>query len=127
MIGNIAFIEKLFNMSYQDLLDVIKDWLDTRLINYSISDDEAKITGVDIVGSMRFGEPQDGSDLDVIVTYTGSLREDSFFNILDDPYDRLILETTDPTFGLVSVDFNPIQNGDLQYEVKKRSAFKKER
>lgn len=128
MTGNIDFIEKLFDDSYDNIINKISTWVQHRLIEYNVSDDEVTVTGIDIVGSMRFGEPTVDSDLDVIVTYTGTMREDSLFNILaEDPQEYFYVEASTGVDSKIIVDFNPIKDGDLDYEVAKRSTFKKER
>ena len=80
-----------------------------------------------VTGSRSRGLEQSGSDLDVVVEYKGSEREDSLFEILHE--DNL-------TIGGVPIDINPIKEGKSgtlqtylpkaeQYLVKKQEAQEK--
>lgn len=114
-------IEKLFEDSYEDILTSLKNFVEDRLLENSITRDECELTGLDIVGSRRFGEPTAKSDLDVIITYVGKLKEDTLFNILNDP--KGFIYSAD--YRKITLDFNPIQDGDITFEVEKRSTYKK--
>ena len=63
---------------------------------------DAEIVDVVLSGSRCRGLEKKGSDLDVVVEYKGSVREDDFFNILhEDDYE---------IYG-IKVDINPITEG----------------
>lgn len=62
--------------------------------------DEVKLLGARVYGSRtREGLYQEGSDADVVVSYTGNIREDDFFNVLHEDEMKI---------GGLPVDINPI-------------------
>lgn len=62
--------------------------------------DEVKLLGARVYGSRtREGLYQEGSDVDVVVSYTGNIREDDFFNVLHEDGMKI---------GGLLVDINPI-------------------
>ena len=61
-----------------------------------------QIENVVLTGSRSRGLEQSGSDLDIVVEYKGSEREDNFFDVLHE--DNL-------TIGGIPVDINPIKEG----------------
>lgn len=128
MKGNVAFIKKLFGDSYHSLINKTSAWVQHRLVEYNVSDEEVIITSLYSVSSMRFGEPAPDNDLDVIVIYTGTMHEDSLFNTLgDDLQDYFFFEESNCRPNKIIVDFNPIKDGGLAYKAEKRSTFNKER
>lgn len=65
-------------------------------------DMDVKIIDVVVSGSRCRGMEQEDSDLDVVIEYSGSIREDTFFNLLhEDGFE----------IGDVPVDINPITKG----------------
>ena len=74
------------------LRDYVQDMIASAGINVGIDD-------VFVTGSRARGYEASNSDLDVIVSYTGSFPEDSMFNLLNDK---------DVVIGGVKVDFNPL-------------------
>lgn len=66
----------------------------------STYDLDFKIVDMEIVGSRARGTAMPGSDLDVVVQYTGGLKEDAAFNIFNE--ERLKLDN-------IQVDINPIE------------------
>ena len=64
---------------------------------------EAEIIGVVVSGSRCRGMEKAGSDLDVVLEYKGSIKEDSFFNLLHEE---------EMEIGGVTVDINPITEGE---------------
>ena len=67
-----------------------------------VEDIDAEIIDVVVSGSRCRGLEQEGSDLDVVVEYKGSVREDDFFNLLNE---------SGLSIGGVPVDINPITEG----------------
>lgn len=63
---------------------------------------DAKIVDVVVAGSRCRGMEQENSDLDVVVEYTGSTREDDLFNMLHE--DSIYIAG-------IKVDINPITEG----------------
>lgn len=93
-----------------------------------VEDIDAEIIDVVVSGSRCRGLEQEGSDLDVVVEYKGSVREDEFFNLLKE---------SGLTIGGVPVDINPITEGKTgtlatylpgveSYLAEKREAMQKE-
>ena len=63
---------------------------------------DAEIGDVVVAGSRCRGIEQENSDLDVVVVYTGSTREDDLFNMLHE--DSIYIAG-------IQVDINPITEG----------------
>lgn len=81
--------------------------------------DDIDITGFEFTGSYVFGTPREDSDLDVRMTYSGHEREDTLFNVLhDDDYPIML--------NGITVDVNPIQDGDIDKIIDKDRTYKKE-
>jgi len=80
--------------------------------------DEMKLLGARVYGSRtREGLYQEGSDVDVVVSYTGNIREDDFFNVLYEDGMKLS--------GL-PLDINPIsteKTGTLEEFIKNAEKY----
>jgi len=63
---------------------------------------DATVLDVKMWGSFLKGNEYEGSDLDFLLEYEGSEREDDMFNLLNNEDNRLYFEG-------VSVDINPIR------------------
>lgn len=80
--------------------------------------DDIDITGFEFTGSYVFGTPREDSDLDVRMTYIGHEREDTMFNVLhDDDYPIML--------NGITVDVNPMQDGDIDKIIDKDRTYKK--
>lgn len=95
--------EKQYNLngeifSESDLINIVKE--DLRVI-IEENNLDVEIEGIELIGSYTRGENTPESDLDVLVQYSGDLRDDDFFNI--------ILEENLSLFG-VKIDINPINS-----------------
>ena len=97
-------IEKNFGQSVEELQNNFTDDIKNILAENEISPDEFEIEDVRLYGSYTTGKNKDTSDLDVIVQYKGSMKEDSAFNILNDTN----LTITDVNGVERKVDINPI-------------------
>lgn len=109
-------IQGFENYSETELMDIIEDYCREIIEDNNL---DAKIVDVFIHGSRIRGTSNENSDLDVVIFYTGSIKEDSLFNILHE--DDFIFEN-------VVVDINPVHVSNLvskQYkeieDYKKRS------
>lgn len=80
--------------------------------------DDIDITGFEFTGSYVFGTPREDSDLDVRMTYSGHEREDTMFNVLHDDDYPIILNG-------ITVDVNPMQDGDIDKIIDKDRTYKK--
>ena len=97
-------IEKNFGQSVEELQNNFTDDIKNILAENEIGSDEFEIEDVRLYGSYTTGKNKDTSDLDVIVQYKGSMKEDVAFNILNDTN----LTITDVNGVERKVDINPI-------------------
>ncbi|MBQ0035369.1 MAG: nucleotidyltransferase domain-containing protein [Firmicutes bacterium] len=81
-----------------DIRILIADYIDDLLLD--VREDEFKYIDMELVGSRINGNNREDSDLDVIVYYSGSVKEDSAFNLLNDEIYRLHIDG-------IMVDINP--------------------
>lgn len=87
------------------------------------NDIHAEIIGMDIYGSRNRHDARPDSDLDVVVEYSGDIREDDMFNALNGEEDALSIDG-------IKVDINPIrkeETGDLQGYMKQSEKYDKEK
>ena len=112
--------------SASEIEQTVWDYIDSKTQENAL---DVQIEDVVLTGSRSRGLEQSGSDLDIVVEYKGSEREDNFFEILHE--DNL-------TIGGVFVDINPIKeekSGTLQtylpkaehYLAQKQKVQKKQR
>ncbi len=94
-------IQGLENYSRKEIKDITRDYIQEKLEENNLYDVE--INGLEINGSRNRGTAKENSDLDIVVEYTGDIREDDLFNILNE----------DPMYiDGVQVDINPINEYD---------------
>ena len=95
--------EELFHslggQSAEDIEKTVYAYVQSQIDEYGL---DAKIVDVVVAGSRCRGMEQENSDLDVVVEYTGSTREDDLFNMLHE--DSIYIEG-------IRVDINPITEG----------------
>ena len=98
-----ARTEELFHsldgQSAEDIEKTVYAYVQSQIDEYGL---DAKIVDVVVAGSRCRGIEQDNSDLDVVVEYTGSTREDDLFNLLHE--DSIYIAG-------IQVDINPITEG----------------
>lgn len=92
-------IHGLENYDESDIRIMIADYIDDLLLG--VNEDEFKYIDMKLVGSRINGNNRDDSDLDVVVYYSGSMREDGLFNLFNDYSNRLFIDN-------IPVDINPI-------------------
>ena len=83
-------------MSAGEIEEMVSYYVQAKIIE---NDLDVKVENVIISGSRSRGIEKNGSDLDVVVEYKGTIREDDFFNILNE--DGF-------TIAGIAVDINPI-------------------
>lgn len=83
-------------MTAGEIEQMVSYYIQAKIIDYDI---DAKIENVVLSGSRCRGIEKNGSDLDVVVSYKGSIREDDLFNILHEEKFEI---------AGVKVDINPI-------------------
>ena len=94
-------IQGLENYSRKEIKDITRDYIQEKLEENNLYDVE--INDLEINGSRNRGTAKENSDLDIVVEYTGDIREDDLFNILNE----------DPMYiDGVQVDINPINEYD---------------
>ena len=98
-----AKTEELFHsldgQSADDIEKTIYAYVQSQIDEYGL---DAEIVDVVVAGSRCRGMEQENSDLDVVVEYTGSTREDDLFNMLHE--DSIYIAG-------IKVDINPITEG----------------
>lgn len=97
-------IQDKFGCSVEELTENIKQDIINTLSDYDVSDSEFSIQEIKLYGSYSKGTNKETSDLDFIVQYDGSMREDSAFNILHDVEHTI----EDKDGNKVLIDINPI-------------------
>ena len=106
-------------------IEEIKDYVQYQLEDIINDNDlDVEIIELYVHGSRINGNPHKDSDLDVVLYYKGSIKEDSLFNILhDEDY------VEDLTYDKVYIDINPIRDeetGSLDDYIKNDKKYKKE-
>ena len=89
---------RIKGLSETDIRLKIADYIDDLLIG--LTEEEFKYIDMELVGSRISGTNRENSDLDVVLYYSGTMREDGLFNLLNDDSSRLYI-------GDIVVDINP--------------------
>lgn len=110
-------IQGLEDYSYDEIIDLVNDFIMDRIWDSGHSADDIKLTDIRLHGSRLRGQARDDSDLDAVVEYDGDIREDDFFSILNDE-DPLYIDD-------VRVDINPIKE-DLDLYMKRSDDYDRE-
>ncbi len=99
-------IQDNFGQSVEELQEMFSEDIKNILAENEINSDEFEIEDVRLYGSYTTGKNKDTSDLDVIVQYKGSMKEDTAFNLLNDAK----LTITDVNGIERKIDINPINS-----------------
>lgn len=113
-------VQGLEGYSRDEIKGIVADHINDVMRDYDI---DAEIIGMDIHGSRNRHDARPDSDLDVVVEYSGDIREDDMFNALNGEEDALSIEG-------IKVDINPIrkeETGDLQDYMKQSEEYDKEK
>lgn len=97
-------IENNFDDTVENITEIIKGDIENILAENNVDDEEFKIEDIRIYGSYSTGRNKKSSDLDFLVSYSGTMREDGAFNMFADND----LYLTDKNGKQVKVDINPI-------------------
>lgn len=97
-------LKENFDMSADDLTDMVKADIENILQEADVSPEEFNFEDIRVYGSYTKGKNKETSDLDFIVQYTGTMKEDAAFNLLHD--EDLTIE--DKNGRSVTIDINPI-------------------
>ena len=113
-------VQGLEGYSRDAIKGIVTDHINDVMRDYDI---DAEIIGMDIHGSRNRHDARPDSDLDVVVEYSGDIREDDMFNALNGEEDALSIEG-------IKVDINPIrkeETGDLQDYMKQSEEYDREK
>ena len=97
-------LKENFDLSADDLTDMVKADIENILQEADVSPEEFNFEDIRVYGSYTKGKNKETSDLDFIVQYTGTMKEDAAFNLLHD--EDLTIE--DKNGRTVTIDINPI-------------------
>ena len=97
---NKSNVQGLESYSEDELRSLVADHVERVIAD---SDMDAEVTDIRLIGSRTTGSAREDSDLDVLVEYHGSTREDSLFNALNGGEPLMI--------DGITVDINPITPG----------------
>ena len=113
-------VQGLEGYSRDEIKNIVTEHINDVMRDYDI---DAEIIGMDIHGSRNRHDARPDSDLDVVVEYSGDIREDDMFNALNGEEDALSIEG-------IKVDINPIrkeETGDLQDYMRQSEEYDKEK
>lgn len=99
-------IEENFNDTTENITSYIKDDIQNILEGNNVDESEFKLEDIRIYGSYSTSSNKKGSDLDFLVQYSGTMKEDVAFNMFADSN----LSITDKNGNDVKVDLNPINS-----------------
>ena len=99
-------IEENFDDTAENITSYIKDDIQNILDENNVDESEFKLEDIKIYGSYSTSTNKKGSDLDFLVQYSGTMKEDVAFNMFADNN----LSITDKNGNDVKVDLNPINS-----------------
>ena len=99
-------IEENFNDTTENITSYIKGDIQNILDENNVDESEFKLEDIRIYGSYSTSTNKKGSDLDFLVQYSGTMKEDVAFNMFADKN----LSITDKKGNDVKVDLNPINS-----------------
>lgn len=99
-------IEENFDDTAENITSSIKDDIQNILEENNVDESEFKLEDIRIYGSYSTSSNKKGSDLDFLVQYSGTMKEDVAFNMFADNN----LSITDKNGNDVKVDINPINS-----------------
>lgn len=99
-------IEENFDDTAENITSYIKADIQNILEENNIDESEFKLEDIKIYGSYSTSTNKKGSDLDFLVQYSGTMKEDVAFNMFADNN----LSITDKNGNDVKVDLNPINS-----------------
>lgn len=118
-------IEDEFGETVENLTELIREDVKTILADNFIEEDEFNFEDIRLYGSYTKGKNKETSDLDVLVQYSGTMSEDSAFNMFAEEK----LTITDKNGRTVKIDINPINiedSGTIDEHIERMESFEKE-
>jgi predicted nucleotidyltransferase len=106
-------VQDLDSYSYDEIIKIINDFIIDKIWDNGYSSADIKLNDIRLHGSRLRNQAKSTSDLDAVVEYDGDIREDDFFNILND--DPLYIDD-------IRVDINPIKE-DLNLYMKRSADY----
>ena len=106
-------VQDLDSYSYDEIIKIINDFIMDKIWDNGYSSADIKLNDIRLHGSRLRNQAKPTSDLDAVVEYDGDIREDDFFNILND--DPLYIDD-------IRVDINPIKE-DLNLYMKRSADY----
>lgn len=97
-------IETSFGDTLENITDAVRADVLNIAVENNLSENEFNFEDIRVYGSYSKGQNKDTSDLDFLVQYSGSMREDDAFNMFADA--ELTLE--DVNGNTVKIDINPV-------------------
>ena len=97
-------IEDNFNDTVENITEYISGDIRNILVENNITPEEFNFEDIRIYGSYSTGQNNENSDLDFLVQYSGSMREDDAFNMFHEEE----LTISDKNGNPVVIDINPI-------------------
>ena len=113
-----------FGQSEEELTNMILADVKNTILENNLSEEEFNLVGVKLYGSFSTGRNNNNSDIDFLVEYSGSMREDDAFNMFAD----LKLKIPDKNGKNIKVDINPIKadvSGTIDDYIEKNKNFVK--
>lgn len=113
-----------FGQSEEELTNMILADVKNTILENNLSEEEFNLVGVKLYGSFSTGKNNNNSDIDFLVEYSGSMREDDAFNMFAD----LKLKIPDKNGKNIKVDINPIKadvSGTIDDYIEKNKNFVK--
>lgn len=119
-------IQNTFGESVENLTEMVKGDIQNIIQENNLNEDEFKIKNIRMYGSYTTGKNKKGSDIDFLVEYTGSMREDDLFNMFNDAE----LEFVDKDGNQVKIDINPTKaekSGTIAEHLENAKEYNKEK
>lgn len=102
------YVYEITGQTEQEVTDAIKVDIEAYLLDSFIDESEFALEDIKLYGSVTKGKYHEGSDLDVVVLYTGDMRDDGAFDMLQEV--DCYLE--DREGNQIKVDINPINKDE---------------
>lgn len=103
--------------SYEEIVDLVRDFINDKLEDNGYLSDNIIVKDIKLYGSRLRGQSRDGSDLDAVIQYEGDIREDDFFDILND--DPMYIDNVVVDINPIKEDMGDYMNKSDQYDKKK--------
>jgi predicted nucleotidyltransferase len=110
-------IQGLDLYSYEEIVSLVRDFINDKLEDNGYFSDDIIVKDIKLYGSRLRAQARDGSDLDVVIQYEGDIREDDFFDMLND--EHLYIDNVVVDINPIKEDMGDYMNRSDQYDNKK--------